>query len=93
MGGAQECDGDATMCLAIPMRVISVDRGVATCEARGARRTASLFLLVHEQIGPGDWVAVDRGFALEKLSATRAADAWSVMDEMLAAEDALAAGP
>ena len=78
------------MCLAIPMQVITVDRSQAICEARGARRTVSLFLLGTEAVKPGDWVAVDRGFALEVLDAARAADAWALMDEMLAAQDTAA---
>ena len=76
------------MCLAIPMRVLSAARGHAVCEARGVRRSVSLFLLQHETITPGCHVAVDRGFAIECLSAERAAQAWAVMDAMLAAQDA-----
>jgi hydrogenase expression/formation protein HypC len=71
------------MCLAIPMRVLSVERGHALCEAEGARRSVSLFLLQHESIRPGTWLAVDRGFALEVLSEQRAAEAWAVMQAML----------
>lgn len=75
------------MCLAIPMRVLSVELGQAICEARGVRRAVSLFLLQHETITPGTHVAVDRGFAIEVLSPERAAQAWAVMDAMLAAQD------
>ena len=75
------------MCLAIPMRVLSVERGQAICEAHGVRRAVSLFLLQHETITPGTHVAVDRGFAIEVLSPERAAQAWAVMDAMLAAQD------
>lgn len=46
------------------MRVLSVERSTAICEAGGLRHSVSLFLLQHEKVVPGQWLAVDRGFAL-----------------------------
>lgn len=74
------------MCLGVPMRVIEIDGFDATCEARGARRKASLFLLQHEDIRPGDLVVVHRGHAMARMSEEEAASAWALLEEMLERE-------
>lgn len=74
------------MCLGVPMRVVEVAGFVARCEARGVSREASLWLVQHEGIGPGDHVMVHGGNVLQKLTTQEAEAAWSVIDEMLAEE-------
>ena len=54
------------MCLGVPMRVVHRDRFMARCEAKGIERTVSLFLLQHEEIGPGDHVMVHVGYAISE---------------------------
>ncbi len=76
------------MCLGVPMRVVDIEGFNATCEARGVRREASLFLLQHEEIRPGDFVMIHRGNVLQKLSEEEARTAWALYDEMFAAEKA-----
>lgn len=71
------------MCLGIPMQVKSVDGFSARCEAKGVEREVSLFMLQHETVGPGDFVVTHLGYAIQKVSAEEAADAWAVYDEML----------
>ncbi len=71
------------MCLGVPMRVVDIQGFNATCEARGIRREASLFLLQHEAIRPGDYVMIHRGNALQKMSEEEARSAWALYDEML----------
>lgn len=71
------------MCLGVPMRVVEIEGFNATCEARGIRRDASLFLLQHEKIRPGDFVMIHRGNVLQKLSEEEARTAWALYDEML----------
>lgn len=78
------------MCLGVPMRVIARDGFVARCEAKGIERTVSLFLLQHEEVGPGDHVMVHTGYAIQKMSEAEAVSAWLLYDEMLAAEAGLA---
>jgi hydrogenase expression/formation protein HypC len=68
------------------MRVIGVDGFNATCEARGVRREASLFLLQHEDIQPGDLVMVHRGHAMAKMSEEASQAAWALFDEMFERE-------
>jgi hydrogenase expression/formation protein HypC len=70
------------------MRVIDVDGFNATCEARGIRREASLFLLQHETIRPGDLVMVHRGHAMAKMSEEASRAAWALFDEMFEREKA-----
>jgi hydrogenase expression/formation protein HypC len=78
------------MCLGIPMQVAAIDGLLARCEAKGVMREASLLMLQHEALAPGDYVVVHLGYAIEKVTAEEAAAAWAVYDEMLAAEEAAA---
>lgn len=77
------------MCLGVPMRVVERDGFTARCDAKGIQRSVSLFLLQHEQVGPGDHVMVHVGYAIQKISAAEALSAWELYDQMLAAEDEL----
>jgi hydrogenase expression/formation protein HypC len=77
------------MCLGVPMRVVDRDGFIARCEAKGIERSVSLFLLQHEDVGPGDHVMVHVGYAIQKMSEADAASAWELLDEMLTAEDEL----
>lgn len=72
------------MCLAIPMRVLAVDGLAVRCEARGVERLASLFLLQHETVVPGDMVMIHLGNVVQKVSAEDAREAWALYDQMLA---------
>jgi hydrogenase expression/formation protein HypC len=72
--------------MGIPMRIIRIDGLAARCEAKGVERDASLLLLEHEALRVGDYVVVHLGHAIERISAERAAEAWALYDEMLAAD-------
>ena len=74
------------MCLAVPMRVTSIDGFNCVCEARGIEREVSLFMLQDEQISTGDHVLVHVGYAIQKVSEDQAADTWQLFDEILAAD-------
>ena len=71
------------MCLAIPMQVKSIDEFQCLCEARGIERQVSLFMMQGEDIAPGDYVLVHVGYAIQKVSATDAAQSWELFDEMV----------
>jgi hydrogenase expression/formation protein HypC len=75
------------MCLGVPMRVIEIDGFTARCEARGIERKASLFLLQHENVQPGDLVMIHVGNAIQKMTEEEASSAWELYDEMLALEE------
>lgn len=53
------------MCLAIPMKVISVDGINGTVKAGGLSRRANLSLLNNVKVG--DYVLLHAGFAIEKV--------------------------
>jgi len=74
------------MCLGVPMRVLEIDGFMARCEARGIERKASLFLLQHENIQPGDLVMIHVGNAIQRMSEEDAHSAWELYDEMLQLE-------
>ena len=75
------------MCLGIPMRITAIDGLVARCEAKGVERDATLLMLGPDEVAVGDYVVVHLGHAIERIDAERAAEAWAVYDEMLAAQD------
>ena len=74
------------MCLGVPMRVIERDGFTARCEVNGIERTVSLFLLQHEEVGPGDCVMVHVGYAIQKMSEAEARNVWDALEEAFAAE-------
>ncbi|HSQ70498.1 MAG TPA: HypC/HybG/HupF family hydrogenase formation chaperone [Steroidobacteraceae bacterium] len=71
------------MCLAVPMRIKSVDGYAAVCEAKGIEREVSLFMLQGEEIVPGDHVLVHVGYAIQKVTAEEAQSSWDLFDEIL----------
>lgn len=73
------------MCLGIPMQIVSIDRFVATCGARGIERVVNLILLDSQQLKIGDYIVVDRGYAISTIPEEEAKRAWDLYDEMLAA--------
>ena len=74
------------MCLGVPMRIKEIEGYTARCEARGIERTASLFLLQHEDLRVGDLVMIHVGNAIQKMTEEEAQSAWDLYDEILGAE-------
>jgi hydrogenase expression/formation protein HypC len=64
------------MCLGIPGRVVDCPEGadLGRVEVAGVVRDINLSLL-DGSIAPGEYVLIHSGFALERMSAQRAADA------------------
>lgn len=75
------------MCLAIPMRIESIDGYTASCEARGIRREASLFLLQDDRPRVGDYVMVQLGYVMHTVSEADAMASWALYDQILAELD------
>ena len=67
------------------MQIREIRGLVARCEAKGIERDVALLFLQHEELKPGDFLVVDRGNALERISPEEAAAAWAVYEEMLTA--------
>lgn len=74
------------MCLAIPMKIKSMQEFSCVCEARGIERDVNLFMLQGEELSVGDHVLVHVGYAIQKVSEDAAAESWELFDEMLAAD-------
>lgn len=72
------------MCLAVPMKIKTIDGFQSVCEARGIEREVSLFMLQHEDLFPGDNVLVHVGYAIQKVSDHEASESWALFDEILA---------
>jgi len=75
------------MCLAVPMRIVSLDGHLACCEARGVRRDVSLTLLGDEAVFVGSHVLIHVGYALQVISDEEARATWDLFDEIAAALD------
>ena len=73
------------MCLAIPMKIQSIDGFVCRCEARGVEREVSLFMLQDETLEPGDHVLVHVGYAIQRVSPQEAEESLRLFDEIIAA--------
>jgi hydrogenase expression/formation protein HypC len=79
------------VCLAIPMRIVSIDDGTATIESGGLTQRASLMLVPLAAVG--DFVLVHAGYAITVLDADEAAERERLFAELLEAEDELGAEP
>jgi hydrogenase expression/formation protein HypC len=80
------------MCLGIPARLVDGDAGhpdLAIVEVGGVPRPVNLGLL-EKRPGPGDWVLVHMGFALQTMTEAEAADALAALS---AERDAEASAP
>ena len=76
------------MCLAIPMRVEEINGMTARCTAKGVERTVSLTLLVNDIPAVGEFVLINMGYAINKVSAEDAAASWKLFDQILEATEA-----
>ena len=75
------------MCLAIPLRVISVQGSMATVEMGGISREISLVLTPEAQAG--NYVLVHTGFAISVLDETEAQETLALFAELEEAEKQL----
>ena len=74
------------MCLGIPMQVIEIDGYNAVCEAKGIKRTVSLFMMQDDNVCVGDMVMIHVGYAIQKMTQQEAQSAWEMYEEILQAE-------
>ncbi len=79
------------MCLAIPMQITAIDGLNAQCQARGAERQVSLWLLQDDPPAVGDFVMVSMAQAQRQMSAEDARQSWELYDQILATLDGQAA--
>jgi hydrogenase expression/formation protein HypC len=70
------------MCLAVPMKIISIDGEAMVAEIDGVKREASLMML-NEDVKIGDYVLIHAGFAISRLDEDEALETLSLMRECL----------
>ncbi|MGM0424794.1 MAG: HypC/HybG/HupF family hydrogenase formation chaperone [Thermodesulfobacteriota bacterium] len=78
------------MCIAVPVRITSIDGDTAWCspDQEQTRIQASL-LLLDEEVQVGDYVLLHAGLALRRVDPEEAEETLHLMQEMLQAEEAL----
>ena len=68
------------MCLAIPMRVKSLDQNLATTEVNNVEYEINITMM--ENLKIGDYVIVHAGFAIEKLDEAEALKTLSIWQDI-----------
>jgi hydrogenase expression/formation protein HypC len=71
------------MCLAIPMRIVAIDGFTAHCDARGVRREVSLFMMQDALPAVGDYIMMQLGYAIQKVSEADALASWQLLDQII----------
>ena len=69
------------MCLAVPVKVVSVEGTEAVVDAGGNRIRADLSLV--DDVHPGDYVILHAGFAIQKYDPEEAEETLRLMRDML----------
>ena len=73
------------MCLAVPMRVLSVSQGTGTAEIGGVKKTISFLMCPEAKVD--DYVIVHAGFAIEILDEKEAKERLELFRQMTGSED------
>lgn len=70
------------MCLAIPAKIVSIDRTADTAMAAVGEIQKEISLALVEQVNEGDYVLIHVGYALEKLDPEEAQKTLQLFAEM-----------
>ncbi len=72
------------MCLAIPSKIISIDKATNTAilDTMGVRREASLDLM-NEAVNEGEFVLLHIGFVISKIDEQSAIESLKIYDEII----------
>ena len=73
------------MCLAVPLKMISIDGRMGIGELGGVKRKVSLMLL--DDVEVGDYVLLHAGFAINKLNTREAEELLQLLREMSEVSD------
>ena len=68
------------MCLAMPMKINTIDVAYARCEAGGLSQDIRVDFITDPR--PGDYVMVHAGFAIKKMSEKEALDNIALLEEI-----------
>lgn len=72
------------MCLAVPMKVDTINQFLASCSSKGVSREVNLFLLQDQTVKVGDHVLVHLGYAIQLIDEIEAQRYWDAFDQVLA---------
>ncbi len=75
------------MCLAVPMRVKEIDKGVAVAEFKGVEKKVSTLLL--EDLKEDEFILVHAGFAISRVDPDEAEKTLSLLEEIAQGEEEL----
>jgi hydrogenase expression/formation protein HypC len=73
------------MCLGIPGQILEIvddANSIAKVEVSGVKRNVSVALVQPEGIGPGDWVLIHAGFAMNKIDEVEAQETMKALNTM-----------
>jgi len=70
------------MCLAVPMKVVSIDGETAIAEVDGVKREANLMMLEGE-VRVGEYLLIHAGFAISRVDEAEALETIALMRECL----------
>ena len=68
------------MCLAVPAKIKSIEKNIATVDFGGVTKKVSLGII--EDAAKGDYVLVHAGFAIGKVEKKEAEDTLKIIDEL-----------
>jgi hydrogenase expression/formation protein HypC len=68
------------MCLAIPVKVIKVEKDLAEVDMAGVKREVNVRFL--EDVRVGDYILVHAGFAIEKINEKDAAETLKLLKDI-----------
>lgn len=69
------------MCLAIPMKVVTIDGSCALVEQQGVTRNIRIDFV--RGVAPGEYVLVHAGIAIERVDADEAAETLRLIQELV----------
>jgi hydrogenase expression/formation protein HypC len=70
------------MCIAVPVKILSIDNDHATVDYGGLKRVVSISL-VKTQVVAGDYVIIHAGAAIQRIDPEDAQETIALMQEML----------
>ena len=74
-----------TMCLAVPVRVVSIEGNEAEVEIGGVRRRVSIMLTPEANVG--DYVLLHTGYAINVINEAEAQETLKILEEMASLND------
>jgi hydrogenase expression/formation protein HypC len=73
------------MCLAVPVRVVSIEGNEAEVEISGVRRRVSIMLTPEAKVG--DYVLLHTGYAINVINEAEAQETLKILEEMASLDE------